>query len=286
MASIIDLPDFMFLGVNKKYNKFTKIYYTLYGLLVGYIHKNTNKKIFCFLMNIFFSKDGSIYYEDNFYKKILWDNSEFCYSNKRIDRVIVDHKKHFEILYKTYCLGEINFKKGDTVIDCGANVGELYVALKLFDKTIDYIAFEPDPHVFSTLQKNLSKFNQTLYEYALSDKNEEKSLFLNTDAADSSLIFFGSDSKTTVTTKTLDSFKYPQIKLLKIEAEGAELEVLKGSSDSLCNIEYISVDYGPERGVNNESTIVEIINFLYDTGFKLTNVSQYREVGLFKNMLF
>ena len=51
-----------------------------------------------------------------------------------------------------------------------------------------------------------------------------------------------------VNTKALDSFKYPQIKLLKIEAEGAELEVLQGSVDTLSNVEYISVDYGPKEG--------------------------------------
>ena len=71
--------------------------------------------------------------------------------------------------------------------------------------------------------------------------------FLNPEGADSSLVYFGSDSSVEVNTKTLDSFKYPQIKLLKIEAEGAELEVLQGSVDTLSNVEYISVDYGPER---------------------------------------
>ena len=72
-------------------------------------------------------------------------------------------------------------------------------------------------------------------------------LYLNTDGADSSLIYFGTDNSINVETKMLDSFNYDKIKLLKIEAEGAELEVLKGSIKTIKKTEYITVDYGPER---------------------------------------
>ena len=61
MASIIDLPDFMFQRGERKYNKFLKIFYTFFGLIIGSIHKNTNGKIFCNLMNIFFNKDGKFF---------------------------------------------------------------------------------------------------------------------------------------------------------------------------------------------------------------------------------
>ena len=286
MASIIDLPDFMFNYNQKSYGKFSKIFITLYALAIGFIHKHTSKNLFCFIMNLFFKKDGRIYFKDNHYSKILWNGSEFSYTNKRIDRIIIDHKKNFEVLYDTYCLDKINFQDNDKVIDCGANVGELYISFKLKNQNIDYIAFEPDTQIFQTLQRNLSKYSKNLYSYALSDKNKNDSFYLSSDGADSSLIYSGFDEKITVETKTLDSFKYSNVKLLKIEAEGAELEVLKGAANSLVNVQYISVDYGPERGLDNESTSVDIINFLYSHNFKIINVSKYRQVGLFKNILF
>ena len=45
---------------------------------------------------------------------------------------------------------------GDTVIDCGANVGELNVALKNRDIEINYIGFEPSPKEFKCLSINAS----------------------------------------------------------------------------------------------------------------------------------
>ena len=69
----------------------------------------------------------------------------------------------------------------------------------------------------------------------------------------------------------------------KLEAEGLELEVLKGSIKTLKNIEYVSVDYGPERGINSNLTIAEVTNFLYTNSFKIIDGSRYRYIGLFKN---
>ena len=50
-----------------------------------------------------------------------------------------------------------------------------------------------------------------------------------------------------IKSKTLDSYNFKKIKLLKLEAEGSEFEVLNGSLNTLKNIDYISVDYGPEE---------------------------------------
>ena len=47
----------------------------------------------------------------------------------------------------------------------------------------------------------------------------------------------------------LDNFNFKKIKLLKVEAEGAEPEVLLGTAKILKRIEFISVDCGPERGL-------------------------------------
>lgn len=84
---------------------------------------------------------------------------------------------------------------------------------------------------------------------------------------------------------TLDSLNLEKIKLFKIDAEGYEPEVLQGAINSFPQIEYISVDYGNERGVENKSTVVEVTNFLYNSGFKLIAEGAVRKVGLFQNKL-
>ena len=68
-----------------------------------------------------------------------------------------------------------------------------------------------------------------------------------------------------------------------MEAEGHEEEVLKGALNSLQHIEYISVDYGPEKGTDQESTISQVVKVLYDNNFELVNSSRHRQIGLFKN---
>ena len=45
---------------------------------------------------------------------------------------------------------------------------------------------------------------------------------------------------------SIESLKNRNIKLLKLEAEGAELQVLYGCKNILNNIEYISADIGFE----------------------------------------
>ena len=49
MASIIDLPDFMFQHGDKKYNKVQKIFYTFFGLIVGSFIKILMGKYFATL---------------------------------------------------------------------------------------------------------------------------------------------------------------------------------------------------------------------------------------------
>lgn len=56
---------------------------------------------------------------------------------------------------------------GDTVIDCGANVGDVSVRLAATGATV--IAFEPDPYAFGKLTERLADCaNVTLYQQAVS----------------------------------------------------------------------------------------------------------------------
>ncbi len=81
----------------------------------------------------------------------------------------------------------------------------------------------------------------------------------------------------------LDSFIDKNIKLLKLEAEGGELEVLEGAGEKINKINYISADLGPERGVNQESTFVPVSNFLNQKNFSLIEYNANRFTALFKN---
>ena len=74
--------------------------------------------------------------------------------------------------------------------------------------------------------------------------------------------------------------------MLKIDAEGLEPEVLEGTQNILDNIEYITVDFSPERGTEQNLTIVDTNSFLYSNKFELVKFSDFRMIGLYKNKEF
>ena len=287
MANIFNLPDFMFTGIDKyKLSKWSKLTFLLKGLLLSYIHKKTNEEIFCRIMNFFYSSNGKIHFKKNKYFKVIENNKKMYFPNKRIDRVIVDHERHFTNLLDQYSINQLEIKDNDLVIDCGANVGELYFSFLLNTQNIEYIAFEPDPAAFECLSLNINNKSHNLYNFALSSNEGKMKFYLDTFGANSSIEQFGSEEFITVETKTLDSFNFENIKLIKLEAEGHEIEVLKGSVNTLKNTEYITVDYGPEKGKEGNMTLPEVTNFLFKENFIIENASSNRYTCLFKNLNF
>ena len=73
---------------------------------------------------------------------------------------------------------------------------------------------------------------------------------------------------------------------MRIEAEGAEPEVLQGSKATLEKTNFVLIDVGPERGKNHDITLKDSFNFLIDNNFRLLNVGFPRINGLFKNKKF
>lgn len=111
--------------------------------------------------------------------------------------------------------------------------------------------------------------------------------YVDSNSASSSLIeppFF--TEKIMVDSIRLDSFQLPiKIKLLKVEGEGAEPEILEGAHAVLSRTDFVSVDAGPERGVSQADTIEGVIGVLKNNNFKLLMQNPYqRKTLLFENI--
>ena len=183
-----------------------------------------------------------------------------------------------------YHLNHIRFSEGDLIVDCGANSGDLYLYFTQMELAIRYAAFEPSLKDFECLRYNIPLQHQDIFQKGLFNQNGTLDFFVSTSGADSSFIDPGfHDSVERIEVVRLDSFDFSTIKLLKVEAEGAEPEVLQGALQLLPKIEYISVDAGFERGRNQESTLVDVFNFLTANKFELVSMSHGRIVGLFRN---
>ena len=185
----------------------------------------------------------------------------------------------------SYFLDSVDFKDGDVVIDCGANIGEVFFYFKMKKCNIEYIGFEPSPREFECLKSNVD--GMSLYNLGLWHEDGSLDFYISSLGADSSIIKPKTYShvKKISTSRLEDIYKIKNgslIKLLKLEAEGAEPEVLLGCGSLLENIEYISADLGYERGVNEESTFLPVVNFLLKNGFEIIEFNNKKLTALFK----
>ncbi|MDA9645453.1 FkbM family methyltransferase [Candidatus Actinomarina] len=281
-----NIPDFLYAIHNpSKLNIFKKIILLIYGKIVQIFYKNTKEKTFCFFMNLLIRKNSGINFKDGFYFKNLISGLSIYYPNKRITRIISSEENLFNLLFETYCLNLIEFSDDDVVVDCGANVGELNYSFFYQGYKLKYIGIEPDPIVYNSLIKNIISGKEQFFDCALSDEIKTQKLFLATESADTSLEYAGQEKYEIIKTTTLDSLDLPRkIKLFKVEAEGHEPEVILGSLKTLKKIEFVSVDFGFERGLKAESTIVEVNKLLVENNFELIALSDIRLIGLYKNI--
>jgi len=284
MAVVFDSPDFMLNHIDiNKLNPFSKIYIFIKGFIVGFVFKKFENSMFVFLLNILFFKKQRLFFNDGFYGLRYFDNLIY-FPNKRVVRMFLDPDFHLKKLYETYCISKVDIQDNDIVIDCGSNIGELYYSFLIYNQKVIYYAFEPELRTYECLNMNLNtKKNVNLYNFALSNKSKKTTIYIDREGANSSLSNFGSSELKEVESKRLDDFKIDNVKLFKVEAEGHELEVLQGSTKILTRTKFVSIDYGPEKGAEQVSTMPEVIDFMYKNNFTLVSTSKYRQIGLFKN---
>ena len=72
--------------------------------------------------------------------------------------------------------------------------------------------------------------------------------------------------------------------MIKIEGEGSEPEILEGLKRNLKKVEYLTIDAGFERGIEQKSTYEECKNYLINNNFELINFNKKKCVLLFKNL--
>lgn len=192
-------------------------------------------------------------------------------------------RRRLELLGETYFLPEIQFRHGDVVVDCGANVGELKYYFSENRIAVDYIGIEPSPLEYLCLKDNIAP--SVAHNVGLWHTDGQLDFYVSSQMADSSLIEPPDyDEIIKVPVRRLDTMlPAGPIKLLKLEAEGAEPEVVAGASRALERIEYISADLGFERGKGQTSTLGAVTNFLLSRGFKIVANGRKRLTVLYRN---
>ncbi|QFU09889.1 hypothetical protein PARPLA_00548 [Rhodobacteraceae bacterium THAF1] len=189
-----------------------------------------------------------------------------------------------DFLAHEYHLDRLTDLRGGTFIDCGANVGELGLWAKV--RGFSYIPFEPEDLEARCVDLNVFDGADTCHRKGLWNETTTLQFHSSPDSADSSLIAFEGSTQTAklevvrlddaVDLSTADG---PVI--FKLEAEGAEPEVLEGAKDSLAHIDWVAVDCGYERGPDKQHTFVETNTALVDHGFRLVAAQFGRVTALY-----
>jgi FkbM family methyltransferase len=154
------------------------------------------------------------------------------------------------------------------IIDCGANVGISCLYFKKLFPEATVTAFEADPRIAGILQDNLDKNmvkNVNVIPKAVWINND--GVEFGSDGADGGSVF-NSTNKNIVSSirlkDVLDSAGI--IDMLKMDIEGAEIEVINDCSGSLKNVRYLFVEFHGWKGFPQR--LDEVCQVMKSNGFR------------------
>ena len=180
-------------------------------------------------------------------------------------------------------------KPGDIVVDCGANVGDVtgYFA----SKRAQVYSFEPDPNAFGVLCKRFEKtYNVKCLKKGVWKENAKMKLFQHAETSVEGVPWTVSSS-IVQEKRNVNQDKYVEvelidlseflrelnqpIKVLKIDIEGAEIEVLNKLIDDgiYKNVIYILVETHEKKIPEQEKELRLLKNKIHTLGIKNINLN-------------
>jgi FkbM family methyltransferase len=165
-----------------------------------------------------------------------------CNPNSHIDRQVICNGLFTSSVLKTMIA---HSRPETTIIDIGANVGTISVALSLLFPSSEIHAFEPNPYAQRRLKQNVllnNISNLSIHQQAIGSSHEYLDFHHYDDiSGDIGLSSFIQSKKLTskahiksTEVMTLDSFDKEfnkPVAIIKIDVQGFETEVIKGSKN-------------------------------------------------------
>ena len=172
-----------------------------------------------------------------------------------------------EIFVEEYYYFETN-SSTPVIFDCGANIGTSCAYFKYRYPQSRILAFEPNPKITNYLLRNIK--NNSLENIEVIEKAVWKSnngIELGLEDADGSSIHL-EKNKTKVKSVRLKDYleKEEVVDMLKMDIEGAEIDVLKDCRYSLTSVKNIFVEFHSYR--NKPQRLSEVIEVLETAGFR------------------
>lgn len=176
-------------------------------------------------------------------------------------------------------------KKETVVIDLGANIGYYTIlSAELVGKTGHVYSFEPEPHNFSLLSKNIKTnnlTNVTLEQKGVADKNYQARLYLSDSNTDHRIYKVENDRKSVeIQVIKLDDYFPDGIKkpcFIKSDIQGADIKAIEGMKKLLQNSRDLILffEYQPSMLKEFGSNPEPIINSLLTMGFTIFDTGHW-----------
>ena len=190
--------------------------------------------------------------------------------------------------YGTYEAGTIFvmencLRPGDVFIDVGGNIGFMSLAASKFVGNKGHVySFEPEPETFAILKNNIEineLKNISASNLALGSAKEKATIYSDVDKnkGEASLIKNQSNNaqkESEISIETLDNFAttndISNIRMIKIDVQGWELEVLKGANNIFTkpNAPIICIEYSKWHKVQN-GELLDIYNYITSNDYMI-----------------
>ncbi|MGE5521149.1 MAG: FkbM family methyltransferase [Candidatus Dadabacteria bacterium] len=202
-------------------------------------------------------------------EKILKHQEDKTVKKLNVGNLKINYIRPYEVLhtYKELFEEEIyrfkSNKQDPFIIDCGANIGMSVLYFKSLYPRANIIAYEPDADNFSLLQSNISENNLTgveIKQAAVWIENGSIS-FAATGSQGSQIVSDGNQKAVHIKAERLsDLLKSTKVDFLKMDIEGAELDVVLDCAPYLDNVDHFFVEYHGK--VNETEKLEQMLNVL------------------------
>jgi FkbM family methyltransferase len=182
---------------------------------------------------------------------------------------------------ESWLWGRLGSLKMECIFDVGANVGDWSIGAfnKLKPKKI--FAFEPVPHTYELLNKNIKNLEVSAHKIGLSDIIGELEINFSIEKSYLSSSIPKADKNSFKKTvchfqkgdNFCEIFNIDKIDFLKIDTEGNDFKVLKGFEEKLKNgkIRLIQFEYGPFSIVSKD-LLKDFYDFLNQYGYVIGKI--------------
>jgi len=174
----------------------------------------------------------------------------------------------------------------DLIIDVGACFGEWTKNVRTIFPESTFIMIEPQMSQKNYLQQITSKYNNVKLELSLVGEFEKDHVEFYEMGTGSSIYWENTDysrQKTLLKMETIDSiinktYKTPNNCFLKLDVQGAEIDVLKGATQLLKKTEFILLEISTLNYNDKAPQFADVIIFLKNAGFVLFDICDERRL--------